>query len=124
MNMWALRLAASMVLAEFTAGGQTPANSPIPPDSEIRKILVERVDRYRQSVGLVVGVVEPQGRRIVSYGKLAQGDSRLLTGDTIFEIDSITKVFTSLLLADMVQQAVAGQLPTQAAQQPQFTVYT
>src|ERR1700730_14386379 len=81
----------TLVLALAIAWAQsTPA---APSDEEIRQILKERIDVQHQSVGIVVGVVDPNGSRTVSWGRLNQNDTRSLNGDTIFEIGSATKVF-------------------------------
>ena len=77
----------------------------IPSDGEIRRILIDRVDTQRQTLGIVVGVIDSNGQRTISYGALNQNDARQLNGDTEFEIGSITKVFTSLLWAGMCSVA-------------------
>jgi D-alanyl-D-alanine-carboxypeptidase/D-alanyl-D-alanine-endopeptidase len=80
----------------------------VPSTDEIRDILVRRIDQQQQAVGIVAGVIEPEGRRVVAYGHLAKDDPRTLDGNTIFEIGSISKVFTSLALADMVYRNEVG----------------
>ncbi len=54
---------------------------------------------------MAVGVIEPQGRRVIVHGKLERNDPLpRLSDDSLFEIGSVSKVFTALLLADMAQR--------------------
>lgn len=73
---------------------------------DIKGALVNRIDTGRKAVGVVVGIVTPQGTQYIVHG-LTRKDGDPVAAGTIFEIGSITKIFTSLLLCDMVER---GQL--------------
>lgn len=73
-------------------------------DAAVQTILQRRIDQEKQSVGIIVGLITPQGRKIISHGRMAQSDPRKPDENTVFEIGSISKVFTALLLADLVER--------------------
>lgn len=73
-------------------------------EKELHAQLVERVDVRKWGTAIVVGISSPGGRQVVSYGTLALNDTRKADGATVFEIASLTKVLTALVLADMAKQ--------------------
>ncbi len=77
---------------------------PFPSDDAIREILRARVDTFKQSVGMVVGLIDETGTRTIGYGRSHVEDGHAVHGSTIYEIGSISKVFTTVVLADMVRR--------------------
>lgn len=73
-----------------------------PNDSAVKATLQQRL-ASKPGVGIVVATVEKgKPAKIVTAG--TTGSKTSLDGNTAFEIGSITKVFTTALLADMVQR--------------------
>jgi len=71
-------------------------------------LLAERAMRSGRRIGLVVGCLAGGEQRVVGYGRLRTDAQDPPDGGTIFEIGSITKVFTGLLLADLAEQGLVG----------------
>ncbi len=80
----------------------------LPTDDKIRRLLAKRVDAHRLSRGLVVGLADGAGRRVVAHGHTDATMAHPVDADTLFEIGSITKLFTALVLADMVDKSEAA----------------
>src|SRR5215471_11833244 len=74
-----------------------------PDENSVNQKLEKVVDTDKKAPGMVIAFIDETGTKILAHGK-RQRDGADVDGDTVFEIGSITKVFTSLLLADMVQR--------------------
>jgi D-alanyl-D-alanine-carboxypeptidase/D-alanyl-D-alanine-endopeptidase len=70
--------------------------------------LAERAMRSGRRIGLVVGCLAGSDQRVVGFGRLRTDAQDLPDGGTIFEIGSVTKLFTGLLLADLAEQGLVG----------------
>ncbi len=73
------------------------AGPPIP--ESVRKNLEERVSNG-SAVGIVIGLADETGTSFFAFGNRAKDKPIPVDAETIFEIGSISKVFTALLLAD------------------------
>ncbi|MEQ1824837.1 MAG: serine hydrolase [Pirellula sp.] len=72
---------------------------------EVQQILKRRVDVEKQCVGIAVGIINAKGNEVVTYGSLRKSDPQTKPDrNTVFEIGSATKAFTTLVLSDMVKR--------------------
>jgi len=64
------------------------------------------VDHNSSKSAIAIGFVDPNGTQFLGYGKLSNSSNSTIDRNTIFGIGSITKVFNTILLADMVNDGI------------------
>ncbi len=67
----------------------------------VKRSIIERIDNG-DNQGIVVGIINKSGTDFYSYGYANEDKSRKVDKHSIFEIGSISKVFTSIILSDMI----------------------
>jgi len=71
--------------------------------SRLEEILKTRVADKAPGVGMVIGILAKNGQKhIINVGQVSKPNGRKTSENSIFDIGSITKTFTGILLADMV----------------------
>ena len=85
-------------------GSKSP--KPFKLTDEIKNGINAIVDTNKTNAAIVIGIIDPNGTQFYSLGKLSKANNSNVNENTIFAIGSITKVFTTILLADAVQEGL------------------
>lgn len=75
-------------------------------DDAVRALLAKRVDAQRHAPGMVVGIIDRRGTRIIAHGMASPASATPVDADTLFEIGSITKPLSATVLARLAARGV------------------
>jgi len=89
-----------IILVTYSSCNLNPKQN-LPDD--ITKETQERIKK-RYHLGTVIGIIDKNGTRYYGFGQKSLTDNTVPDENSIFEIGSITKTFTSTLLADLDQK--------------------
>ncbi len=73
---------------------------------QIKTLIDDRLDKNKTNAAIVIGFIDPNGTQFYGHGKMSNTNNATVDENTIFSIGSTTKVFTTILLADMVDKGL------------------
>src|ERR1051325_359064 len=75
--------------------------------NQIKPMILKNMgNKSSGGVSIVVGVISPNGTSVSGYGNISKANTTKVNGDTLFDIGSNTKTFTTALLVDMVKRGL------------------
>ncbi len=86
-------------LVTFCQQSNNPMKTPL--DRKVDS-LVRAAFAQNKCVGLMIGVIDGKNTYTYAYGETAIGNGKLPDNNTYFQIGSLTKTFTGILLADQI----------------------
>jgi len=95
----------STISSSDTANTNSITNTEIP--IQVKNFILDQIV-HKSKAAIVVGFVDSNGTRIFSFGNMSTAHDIPVSENTLFDIGSITKTFTTLLLADMVKQGIVN----------------
>ena len=97
---WCIAFLPLIVLATLWAPRATASN---PVDPAKIDALVKPLIDGGWLYGAAVGLINEQGTQTAGYGRISESNAKAPGADTLFEIGSVSKAFTGLILAKMVE---------------------
>jgi serine-type D-Ala-D-Ala carboxypeptidase/endopeptidase len=77
--------------------------------NQIKPMILKNMgNKSKGGVSIVLGVITPNGTSLSGYGNISKANTTKVNGNTIFDIASITKTFTTSLLADAVKSGLVN----------------
>jgi serine-type D-Ala-D-Ala carboxypeptidase/endopeptidase len=73
---------------------------------KIKALIIDRLDKNQTNAAIVIGFIDPNGTQFYGHGKTSNTSNATVNENTVFSIGSTTKVFTTILLADMVNKGL------------------
>jgi D-alanyl-D-alanine-carboxypeptidase/D-alanyl-D-alanine-endopeptidase len=88
-----------------TAEGKAPAPKSF--DEQLQALIQPLIDD-QWATGMLIGVVREKETKVYSFGRISADNPNAPDENTLFEIGSVTKVFTTTMLSEMVMQKLVS----------------
>ena len=73
---------------------------------KIKAVTNDNIDKNKTNAAIAIGFIDPNGTQFYGHGRMSNTSNATVDENTIFSIGSTTKVFTTTLLADMVNKGL------------------